>query len=194
MFGNFGIENHKTSTNIFQNVTPPSLVPEILHALHSDRTSAHLGLTKTLEKVRSRFYWPGHKRDVKGFVGSCFVRQRLKSPSIKHIHRLRAWESSFLFSMVGINFVGLFPPSSGHQYILLMGGHFYQVARAVALPKQSASTTARALLEQWLTRFGCPESIQSDQVRIFGAQFFKNLPELLQLHKTRTTAFHPQSI
>ena len=48
-------ENLKTSHMIFQQVIPTALVPNILHSLHSDHTSAHLGVTKTLEKVRSRF-------------------------------------------------------------------------------------------------------------------------------------------
>ena len=74
---------------IFQEVVPPALVQTILHSLHSDQTSAHLGFTKTLEKVSSRFYWPGHKRDVEVFVASCSVCQKRNSPTNKHIH-LRA--------------------------------------------------------------------------------------------------------
>ena len=48
-------ENLKTDQMIFQQVVPPALVQNILHSLHSDHTSAHLGVTKTLEKVRSHF-------------------------------------------------------------------------------------------------------------------------------------------
>ena len=66
---------------IFQEVVPPALVQTILHSLHSDQTSAHLGFTKTLEKVSSRFYWPGHKRDVEVFVASCSVCQKRNSPT-----------------------------------------------------------------------------------------------------------------
>ena len=187
--------NPQTSTKIFQQVVPPLLVPEILHSLHlhSDRTSAHLGETKTLEKLRYRFYWPGHKRDVEVFFGNCLVCQKPNSHSKKHIHCLRVWEPSFPFSTVGFDFFGPLPLSSGHQYFLLKGDHFTKWHEAVALPNQSASTAASALLEHWLTRFGCPERIHSDQGRNFEAQFFKSLIQLLQIDKTRTTAFHPQS-
>ena len=81
-------EDPKTSTKNFQQVVPTPLVPEILHSLHSDRTSASFGVTKTLEKLRSRFYWPGQKRDDDDFVGSCLVCQKRNSPSNEHIHRL----------------------------------------------------------------------------------------------------------
>ena len=47
-------------------------------------------------------------------------------------------------------------------------------------------------MDPWITRFGCPESFHSDQGRKFEAKFLINLTKLLQLAKTRTTAFHPQ--
>ena len=48
-------------------------------------------------------------------------------------------------------------------------------------------------MDHWITRFGCPESLHSDQGRIFEAKLFTSLTKLLQIDKTRTTAFHPQS-
>ena len=103
-------ENLETGQMIFQQVVPPTLVQDILHSLHSDDTSAHLGVTKILEEVRSRFYWPGYKRNVEVFVASCCVCQKRNSSSKKLIHRLRAWKPSFLFSTVVINFLGPFRP------------------------------------------------------------------------------------
>ena len=95
--------------------------------------------------------------------------------------------------MVGIDFFGPLPPSAGNQYILLIGDQFTKWHEAIALPDQSALTTAKALMEHWITRFGCPESLHSDQGRNFEAKLFTSLTKLLQLDKTRTTAFHPQS-
>ena len=128
---------------IFQQVVPTALVELILHRLHSDHTSAHLGVTKTLEKVRSRFYWPGYKRDVEVFVASCFVCQKRNSPTKKHIDSLRAWKPNFPFSMVGIDFLGPLLPSAGNQYILLIGDHFTEWREATALPDQSALTSVK---------------------------------------------------
>ena len=48
-------------------------------------------------------------------------------------------------------------------------------------------------MDHWITRFGCPESLHSDQGRNFEVKLFTSLTKLLQLDKTRTTAFHPQS-
>ncbi|KAG3173967.1 hypothetical protein PI124_g922 [Phytophthora idaei] len=44
-------------------VVPLPYIPTVLHYCHSDLLS-HLGLTKTLEKVRRHAYWPGWRKDV----------------------------------------------------------------------------------------------------------------------------------
>ena len=44
-----------------QMLLPQKLIPDVLKSLHDHPTSAHLGVTKTLLKVRDRFYWPGQR-------------------------------------------------------------------------------------------------------------------------------------
>ena len=52
-------------------VVPRSLVKDVLTSLHDDPTSSHLGITKTLSKVRERFYWPDQRQDVEDWWGKC---------------------------------------------------------------------------------------------------------------------------
>ena len=66
-------ETLKASRKVFQRIVPPALVQDKLYSVHPDHTSAHL-VTKTIEKVPFRFYWPGHELDVDVFVASCFVK------------------------------------------------------------------------------------------------------------------------
>ena len=49
-------EKLKTSQMTLQQVVSPALVQDILHSLHSDHTSVHLGVTNILENLRSSFY------------------------------------------------------------------------------------------------------------------------------------------
>ena len=167
--------------------------PKILESIHSSTTAAHLGVTKTLEKLRARFYWPGHKKDVSVFVSSCLVCQQRNSPKQKHRHSLVNWPPSFPFAHIGIDFLGPLPISNGNSYIALFVDHFTKWYEAVPLPDQRAETTATALLEHWISRFGVPVSIHTDQGRNFESKFFQSLMQSLQIDKTRTTSFHPQS-
>ena len=89
--------------------------------------------------------------------------------------------------------MGPLPTSNGSRYILLIGDHLTKWYEAIPLPDQTAATTSDVLLERWICRFGCPYSIHTDRGTNFESQLFANLLKKLEIDKTRTTAFHPQS-
>ena len=49
-------------------VVPKALRAEILKELHEGSLGGHLGNDKTLWKLKERFYWPGHYKDVQKMV------------------------------------------------------------------------------------------------------------------------------
>ncbi|KAJ8016400.1 hypothetical protein DPEC_G00006830 [Dallia pectoralis] len=64
---------------------------------------------------------------------------------------------------------------------------------AYALPNQEAETIVNALLGGFISRFGVPETIHSDQGRNFESRVFAEMCQRLGVEKTRTTPLHPQS-
>ena len=58
-------------TTVPQLILPRILRKEVFTQLHNTPTSGHLGISKTLEHLRSRFYWPGLHSDVKKWCASC---------------------------------------------------------------------------------------------------------------------------
>ena len=114
-------------------------------------------------------------------------------PPQKHRHSLVDWKISYPFHHIGLDFLAPLPTSNGCRYNLLIGDHFTKWYEAIPLPDQTAATTSDALLERWICRFGCPYSIHTDRGTNFESQLFANLLKKLEIDKTRTTAFHPQS-
>ncbi|GFX01434.1 retrovirus-related Pol polyprotein from transposon 412 [Trichonephila clavipes] len=51
----------------------------------------------------------------------------------------------------------------------------------------------QVLVQHWISRFGVPLQLHSDQGRNFDSAVCKRLCEILAIDKTRTTALHPQS-
>ncbi len=82
---------------------------------------------------------------------------------------------------------------SGNKYILVVSDYFNRWAEAYSLPNQEASTIARILVDEWISRFGAPQSLHSDQGRNFESTLFVEMCQLLSIEKTRTTPYHPQS-
>ncbi|GFY17219.1 methylcrotonoyl-CoA carboxylase subunit alpha, mitochondrial [Trichonephila clavipes] len=71
--------------------------------------------------------------------------------------------------------------------------YFTKRPEAYPIPDQEASTVAEALVQHWISRFGVPLQLHSDQGRNFDSAVCKRLCEILAIDKTRTTALHPQS-
>ena len=54
-----------------------------------------------------------------------------------------------------------------------------------------AKAVASTLVNQFISRFGIPREIHSDQGSQFESELFREMCILLGIDKTRTTAFHP---
>ena len=75
----------------------------------------------------------------------------------------------------------------------MIGDHSRKWYEAIPLPDQTAVKTANASVDLWISPFGCAYCLHSDQGRKFDSELFEKLMKLLQMDKTRTTLFHPQS-
>ena len=71
--------------------------------------------------------------------------------------------------------------------------YFTKWVEAYLLENQQAETVAEVIVKEFVSRFGVPFQLHSDQGRNFEAELFQKMCELLGIKKTRTTALHPQS-
>ena len=159
--------------NLTQIVIQRSLLKEILPFLHEH--CGHFGMAKTFDRVREQFYWPGMKKDVHEWVSSCEECSQKKSPHQKHMHSLTTWKPSHPFWQVALDIMGPLPESSGNKYILLIGDQFTKWYEAILMSNQEASTVAKAFVNVWVSRFGCPANLHSDKGSNFMSNLFKNM-------------------
>ena len=88
---------------------------------------------------------------------------------------------------------GPFPRTDrGNRYVLVVTCGFSKWTEAFALPDKTAGTIAKVLVEELICRRGCPEVIHSDQGRNFEASLIREICQLLNIKKTRTTPYHAQ--
>ena len=50
----------------------------VLQQLHNQ--GGHLGIFKTTENIKARFYWPGYEQDIQTWISSCQQCQRRSPP------------------------------------------------------------------------------------------------------------------
>lgn len=63
----------------------PSLVEPVLLACNDDVTAGHLGVTRTLDKIQKRYFWPKMSRKIFHYVQTCTDCQTKKDLSEKRM-------------------------------------------------------------------------------------------------------------
>ena len=66
------------SPSTAQLIVPNSMKDDVLNQLHNQ--AGHLGIHKTTEKIKERFYWPGYEQDIENWVRACQLCQK-RNPS-----------------------------------------------------------------------------------------------------------------
>ena len=184
---------HDQTQDIFQLVTPRKLQSDIFSQLHHSRVGGHLGISKTLENVRRRFYWPGCKSDIRRWCQTCSSCAQIK-PGPRHRTRLKQIVASNPLDCVAIDLLGELPETeNGNRYILVVTDYFTKWTQAFALRNMTAQTVADRLSTEFFCFFGTPRQLHSDQGRQFESQLFQEICKLLGINKTRTTPYRPQS-
>ena len=176
-----------------QLIVPESLRSEVLQELHAGVFGGHLGLEKTTERLKKRFYWLGYAQDIRNWCQTCATCAARKTMAPKNRAPLQTIEVGYPMQVVAVDIVGPFPESeAGNSYILVVGDYFSKWMEAYPIPNQEASTVARKLVDEFFCRFSTPEQLHSDQGKQFESELLKEICSILNIVKTRTTAYHPQ--
>lgn len=172
-----------------QLLLPSEFRIPVLHSLHDDM--GHLGVDRTVDLLRDRFYWPKMAQTVERYVGNCGKCVTWKSPCTRAapLHQIN---SSGPMELVCIDFLTLEPDSSGCANILVVTDHFSRYAQAYPTRDQKAVTVAKVLVERFFVHYGLPARIHSDQGRDFESKLIRELLRTLGIRKSRTTPYHPQ--
>ena len=183
-----------TSRPVHQIVAPNEIKKQLLTSLHNSPTGGHLGDFKTLNKVRQRFYWVGYKEDVLRWCRQCDVCAQSKPGPHRKKAPMGHVPVRAPLERVAVDILGPLPKTeNGHEYILILGDYFTKWTEAYPLKDHTAFAVAEAILENFISRFGVPMEIHSDQGREFQSKLMSEICKLLRINKTRTTSYNPKS-
>eukprot|EP00731_Ephydatia_muelleri_P028340 Em0019g1213a len=180
------VKNPKTQT-----VIPKSLRALVFELLHSK--SGHLGVHKTLEKVKERFFWPGYEQDIREAVKKCEACQHRNTPVPVPQAPLGTIKSEYPFQRLSWDIMGPLPATScGNKYILVVTDLFSKWVETFPLAVTDSITLARILTDEVICRYGVPESLHSDQGANFVSEVMQSLCAQLGIKCTQTSAYHPE--
>jgi len=174
---------------------PSSVRSRLIQWMHNAKFAAHPGVSRTINLISRRFWWPTLHRDVKEYVLACSTCARNKSthqPPSGLLHPLpipsRPW------SHIAIDFVTGLPISRGMSTILTIVDRFSKSCHLVPLRKlPTAFQTAQLLIKHVFRLHGIPQEILSDRGPQFISQVWKAFCSALNCKSSLTSGYHPQS-
>ncbi|KAI7896948.1 uncharacterized protein EV154DRAFT_407738, partial [Mucor mucedo] len=91
--------------------------------LHSNPTSGHMGIGRTLQRFQRLYYFPDQTAWVTSKVKSCLVCQKVKrtNQTLGHTNLIHSNPPVHPFDTIAIDTFGPLPPSlSGNRYIIVI--------------------------------------------------------------------------
>ena len=178
------------------DIIPEELREQAFHYIHSHPASGHFGKIGTSTRAAQKFWWPGMGADVNRLVSKCEqCLAKLRKTDAKDCTHQPVQNSVRPGQKLNIDLVGPLPIAGAgrFKYIMTLQDSFTRYVESVPIRNKEASTCVNALLEKWISAFGCPEEVHSDQGREFVNNLWEDLCRRLEIGKTMTPPYSPQS-
>lgn len=176
------------STGVPRPFIPSKYRKEVFERLHG---LSHSGIRSTVKLIAKRFIWPSIRRDCTDWARKCLGCQ--KSKTSRHVKtEIGVFPASNeRFSHVHVDIIGPLPVSEGFSYCLTCIDRYTRWIEIIPVVDITAETIAFAFYSGWISRFGIPLRITTDQGRQFESSLFTEFSNLLGIKRFRTTPYHP---
>ena len=178
----------------YRLLVPRKMRSETLQQCHDSVFGAHLGINKTIDRVKQRYHWYLLRSDVKLHIQTCPVCTANRQPYRKFRASLANFRVGSPMDRIGVDLMGPLPLTErGNRYLLVLADYFTRWAEAFPLPNQQAETVAHTTVMEFVCRYGAPLEMHSDQAQNFQSVLFTEVCRLLDISKTRSSPYHPSS-
>lgn len=177
-----------------QLVVPESLKAELMKELHDAPTAGHLGLERTLRKIKERYYFKNMRSYVAQYLKSCDACQKYKATNLKPAGLLQTPVPQQRFEVLAMDLFGPLPEGDkGEKWILLVEDTASRWVELFALNDATAETCAKALIEEVFMRYGLPRRVISDNGSQFVSAVMQKAMFVLGVQQSLIPVYHPEA-
>ncbi|GFU81552.1 retrovirus-related Pol polyprotein from transposon 412 [Trichonephila clavipes] len=121
--------------------------------------------------LRERFFWGKVRADVEQWCKSCDACSARKGPKIRSRGKLHRYNVGAPFERIAFDILGPQRTASGNKYLLVVMDYFTKWPEVYPIPDQEAPTVAEAVVQHWISRYGVPLQLHSDQEEISSLRY-----------------------
>ena len=180
---------------IKQVAIPEPLRNDILLSFHDQKAGgSHLGVQRTYEAIKQRYFWPKMYQNVYDYVTSCQICQTVKKDSTAKKAPLKPLPINGPFARLHMDVLSGLPTSNEkYKYILLITDSFSHWCECFPMRTQEAEEIANILYSQIFTRYGACRYLVSDRHASNMSKLVNILCKMFNVTQHFTSSYHPQS-
>ena len=170
----------------------------IVQIHHDPPAYGHPGISRTLDLVARKYWWPRMAQDVKDFVKGCADCQRNKvnnQARTAPLSPIFTKPNALPFETVAMDFIVKLPLSNGYDSVLTVTDH--DCTKAVILIPCKETITAEGVAKLYLEHVfkcvGLPNIFIHDRDTQFMSSFAIKMCQALGIKQNASTAFHPRT-
>ncbi|UYV70775.1 K02A2.6-like, partial [Cordylochernes scorpioides] len=176
-------------------VVPRGRRKDILKEYHNHMICGHLGVTRTMHRLKDKYFWPSMLKDVVEYVRTCHLCQSRKGSNqlpAGLLHPIPA--ANYPFERVGIDFLGPLPSTKNRKkWMIVLTDYYTKYAETKAVIDATAREVAKFLTENVILKHGAPRYLISDRGSQFTSNLVKEITKICQIQHCLTTSYHPQT-
>ena len=179
-----------------QMFLPKRLLKELLQAIHGT-AHRHPGISKMLQEIRQKYYYPGIAKHVKKWVDGCKLCAKEKRVPNKVITpellNLPEWDLGPEDAMQ-IDLLPNLPTSGGYQTVMTAIDVFSRYLFAYPLIEATATNVAKVINDIMTKHSYLPTTLITDKGSAFTSNILEEITEILGITLKCATTKHPQII
>ena len=153
----------------------------------------HMGIQKTFDSIRQKYYWPNLFKEINGYVSNCITCKTRSMHKIKP--PLQETDiPPYPMPKLSLDLSGPYPTTlSGNKFIIAFVDWYSGWPEAFPVPDKTAETVVDLIIEQIFPQFGCPLQIVSDNGTENVNKVVRETLAKLKIDHVLTSVYHPKS-
>ena len=178
-----------TNNSLYLLIVPEKEIKNLIRQTH--QSICHLGIDKTEKLLKEQYFWPNMRFTIKEVIRECKNCAFYKNNEVGKTE-LKPIVTKFPFQKLGIDVAGPLPTSiDGFRYVLCVIDYFSKFCVLIPLKEINTEAITYEFFSRWISIFGCPYELHSDNATYFTSSVMKELCCKFGITQTFSAPFHP---